>query len=301
MFSDLRVRVVAADLDPQANLTALCLDEASIERMYQTDERQTVFGAVKPLHTGVGDIRAPDTQSISQSFSLVPGDIQLYDFEDSLSSQWPRCLNGEEYAFRVTAAFARILQSVGQKWSADVGLIDVGPGFGALNRAALIAADFVVIPVALDLFSVKGLQNVGARLQTWRTEWKERFDRAPDLDFRLPPGDMRPIGYAVSRQTLFAGHTTRFHQGWADRIPAAYRTSVDDKAQDSNMNLGRIKDVRSLQAMAQEARKPVFHLKPADGAIGGHQGAVADAYNDYRELAMRVAQQVGIVLPKVAA
>ncbi len=49
--------------------------------------------------------------------------------------------------------------------------------------------------------------------------------------------------------------------------------------------------------LAQEARKPMFSLKPADGAIGGHAQAVQDYYRDFRELAREIAGRVGIVLP----
>ena len=45
--------------------------------------------------------------------------------------------------------------------------------------------------------------------------------------------------------------------------------------------------------MAQEAKKPMFLLKPADGAIGGHQGAVRQAYADFRALAQRVLVSMG--------
>jgi len=45
--------------------------------------------------------------------------------------------------------------------------------------------------------------------------------------------------------------------------------------------------------MAQEAKKPMFLLKPADGAIGGHQGAVRQAYTDFGALAERIAAAMG--------
>jgi len=49
--------------------------------------------------------------------------------------------------------------------------------------------------------------------------------------------------------------------------------------------------------LAQEARHPTFHLKPADGAIGAHQRAVADATRDLRELAERVAERCALPIP----
>jgi len=46
--------------------------------------------------------------------------------------------------------------------------------------------------------------------------------------------------------------------------------------------------------MAQEAKKPMFLLKPGDGAIGGHQGAVREAYKDFRRLATDVLKLMSI-------
>ncbi len=41
--------------------------------------------------------------------------------------------------------------------------------------------------------------------------------------------------------------------------------------------------------MAMEARKPIFHLKSADGAIGAHTYAVKACEKDFEELAHRIA------------
>ena len=43
---------------------------------------------------------------------------------------------------------------------ADLVLIDVGPNLGALNHAALVVAEDVVIPLAPDLYSLQGLCNL---------------------------------------------------------------------------------------------------------------------------------------------
>ncbi len=62
-------------------------------------------------------------------------------------------------------------------------------------------------------------------------------------------------------------------------------------------SLAWLKDYHSLMAMAQEARKPVFQLKPSDGAIGGHQQAVSTAYGDFRKLAEVIANRIGLDIP----
>lgn len=46
--------------------------------------------------------------------------------------------------------------------------------------------------------------------------------------------------------------------------------------------------------MAMEAHKPMFHLKPADGAIGAHIEAVSDCRRDFRRLAIRIGEIAGI-------
>jgi len=53
--------------------------------------------------------------------------------------------------------------------------------------------------------------------------------------------------------------------------------------------------------MAMEARKPIFELKAADGAIGGHIYSVQNCYKDFRHLAGAIAEHCGIVLPSGGA
>jgi hypothetical protein len=44
--------------------------------------------------------------------------------------------------------------------------------------------------------------------------------------------------------------------------------------------------------MAQEVRKPIFSLTPADGAIGAHAQAVQDAHGDFRRLADKLVERM---------
>ena len=77
----------------------------------------------------------------------------------------------------------------------------------------------------------------------------------------------------------------------------SYRGAVENPAiPDEALLLGRLKDYRSLIAMAQEARKPMFKLRPGDGAIGGHQGAVSAAYDDFEKLAREIASRIELPL-----
>lgn len=304
MLADLGRRVVAADLDPQGNLSAACLDEDRLEQLWPEDQHPpTIFGAIRPLKRGVGDIEDPLLESIGERFDLIPGDMALSDFEDDLAQQWPKCLDGDERAFRVISAFWRVLQRGGAKIDADVILVDLGPNLGAINRAALIAADHVVVPLGPDLFSLQGLRNLGPRLRSWRTEWTARRSKNPATDLELPIGSMTPIGYIVMQHSVRRDRPVKAYEKWIERIPATYRKFVLDEnpghvsVKNDEHCFAMLKHYRSLMPMAQEARKPMFHLKPADGALGSHAAAVHDAYDEFKALSMKIIKRAGILSP----
>jgi chromosome partitioning protein len=309
MFAELRLRTVAIDLDPQANLTSNFLDDEQLSHIWLQEPRPTVYGAISPIFRGVGDISTASIESFAAGIGLVVGDLALSKYEDELSAQWPLCLDRQERAFRVTTAFSRLIQKAGKVHSADVALVDVGPNLGALNRCALIACDYVVTPLGPDLFSLQGLRNMGPVLQEWRDGWAERILRNPDPTLKLPSGAMQPVGYIVMRHSVRLDRPVQAYARWIAQMPTQYRESVLGEPALGSMSAGydipvesdpyclaQLKDYRSLMPMAQENNKPMFLLKPADGAIGGHQTAVQSCYQDFRKLAMRVLDKCGIPL-----
>lgn len=296
MFADNGLRVIAADLDPQSNLTAAFLDEDRLEEVLPgNNHHATIFGAVQPLKRGTGDIGNPHVENVGERLGLVLGDMALSTFEDQLSEVWPKCMDRDERAFRVISAFWRVLQAAANTHDAEVILIDLGPNLGAINRAALIASDFVVIPLGPDLFSLQGLQNLGPALHRWRTEWRERLDRNPVSDLNLPSGTIEPIGYMVLRHSIRLDRPVKAFERWIARIPSTYAEAVLQRVPDPKLTIetdsnciARLRDYRSLMPLAQEARKPMFFLKPADGALGAHTYAVTEAYKDFKKVADKI-------------
>ena len=215
-----------------------------------------------------------------------------------LSDSWTKCLNKEEPAFRFISSFYRIIEKAVNQTNADFVLIDVGPNLGAINRAALIAADNVVIPVSADLFSVQGIGNVGKRLKEWREEWSDRLKKNPEPTLSLPKGTMQPIGYIVSQHGVKESRPVRAYSKWVNRIPYIYSKSIFDEEidedtipQNDDNCLGLLRHYRSLIAMSMEVSKPFFLLKSADGAIGSHNEAVQRAYSDFKELTKKIIER----------
>jgi chromosome partitioning protein len=180
-------------------------------------------------------------------------------------------------------------------------LIDLGPNLGAINRTALIASDYVVIPLGPDLFSLQGLRNLGPALRRWREGWQERLTKNPVEDLRLPPGNIQPLGYMVLRHSIRLDRPVKAFERWMARIPSTYLEAVLGRQDTTSATIdndphciAKLRDYRSLMPLAQEARKPLFFLKPADGALGAHTNAVAEAYKDFRSVAEKIVKKAKI-------
>jgi len=302
MFSELGRKVVAVDLDAQANLTAAFLDEDEIDDLWERPSgASTVFRAIEPL-TQVGDLQEPVLKNVARYLHLVPGDVALAGFEEALSSMWPDSMSDSNLyrPFRILTAFWQVAQMAAQRVQADIILVDVGPNLGAINRSALIASDFVVIPLGADLFSLQGLRNLGPTLRSWRSLWAKRVDNWKKPEFGLPEGKMQPLGYIVQQHGVRLSRPVKAYDKWVNRMPGIYHESVLDDAtsattpsEDSGC-LATLKHYRSLVPMAQEVRKPIFALTPADGAIGNHAQAVQDAHRDFEQLAEKIVERMTV-------
>ncbi|RCJ19807.1 chromosome partitioning protein [Nostoc sp. ATCC 43529] len=318
MYQDLGLRVLAADLDPQANLTATFLDEERLE-LFSLNENKidTIFDCVKPLLTGIGDIDNPHLEYIQENqlsedvtslclsteigkLALLPGDLMLSSFENELSAQWTNCFGGggQERALQVTSAFWRILQKAAVNHKANIILMDLGPSLGAINRAALIAADYLVIPLILDYSSLLGLRSLGYILQSWKNDWKYILSKNLTTSLWLPNGDIQPIGYVVWQMPMRLDRPAKVYNRVIFEIQTTYQEIILNQRSENQISiendpncLGLIKSYHNLMIMAQEAHKPMFYLKPADGAIGAHTKAVKNVYDAFNKLAHKIAEQ----------
>lgn len=269
MLAELDHCVLAVDLDPQADLTAAFVDERRLESLWnETNDAVTMYKCVEPLMK-MADLRSPMIHKVADNLHLLPGDLSLATFEDLLSAEWSRCLDkgpprggrpvaaSPPYrAFRVTSAFWQVIREAVEQCQADLVLVDVGPSLGAINRSALIATDSVIVPLGPDLCR------------------------------------MRPVGYVIRQHGVRLSRPVRADDRWAKQVPAEYARYVMGEAGRNDVTLetdphciATVKPFWSLAPLGRDARKPIFSLRPADGAIGSHAAAARQAYIDFRELA----------------
>jgi chromosome partitioning protein len=296
MLARLGHRTLAVDLDPQANLTSAFFDEERLEEIWDDGGGgESLLKSIQPRISGTGDIAPAQTIEIVDNLFFVAGDLGLSRFEDKLSQSWPGCFQNDENALRDTTSFFRITAEAGKDVNADVVLIDVGPNLGAINRSALLSADYLLVPLAVDLFSLQGLRNLGPTIRKWRQDWTT-IKSLVSAPFEMPPGTLVPIGYVVLQHAVRLDRPAKHFAKWMDRIPDAYRESVLGSSSKRKIPtpdpscLAMLRNYRSLMPMAQDVRKPMFDLRPADGAIGSHAALVTTCYGDFEALAKRVAE-----------
>jgi cellulose biosynthesis protein BcsQ len=271
-----------------------------MEQLWVDDDlkRKSMLGAVQPIIDGIGDIQNAHLEPLSNRLSVLPGDIRLSGFEQKLSDAWPRCMDRDPAAFRIASSFHRVIRTSAVEHDAELVLIDVGPNLGAVNRSALIASEFVATPLGADLFSIQGMRNLGPTLTRWREEWKKRLNENPVPGLALPDDAMQPVGYIVMQPNLYGGQVTRAYDRWLQEIPFVYQELVLRKTRKKKLAvendpncLAVLRHYRSLMPMAQAARKPIFKLSAAEGAIGAHSQAVQQVGKEFRALGKKLLER----------
>ena len=260
------------------------------------------------IRLGRGELRDPELTRVADNLWLLPSHLQLSRFEQTLAEQWPRTMStDDERPLDVTLALDVLSNRAAAAVDADIVMLDVGPSLGALNRSVLLACDAVALPLAPDLFGLKGLENVGPTLRDWRTHWERvRFllRDAGSPYASLPAHAFRPIGYIVQQHLARIDRPVRGYRQWASEIPAVYHRSILDEPEpvppleiDTDPEcIASIKHWASLVPIAQRARKPICELKQADGISGGQIQAVIRCRKEFADLATEVALRLDVRL-----
>ncbi len=294
MLSELKIRTIAVDLDPQSNLTSMFLTRERLEEIYENNLPITILDAISPVVSG-DPYNSVHVEILNDYLGLLLGNLSLSIFEDKLSDAWLKSLDGDIYSFRVLSIFNTIINDASKQFEAEIVLIDVGPNLGAINRVVAMSSDYIVVPVSSDLFSLQGIKNLGQTLTKWKTDWSRRKEKVPQtVSFEIPSKKSIPIGYIVLQYSAIQSRPVKSYLRWADRIPSYFseyvldtKTEISSVEQDSYC-IAMLKHYRSLAPMSMESHKPIFLLKPADGAIGSHFHAVQKSYEEFKALTQNI-------------
>jgi chromosome partitioning protein len=174
------------------------------------------------------------------------------------------------------------MEFAADKTKADLVLIDLGPNLGALNRAVLASSDYFITPVAPDLFSIQGTENLGNKLVAWRKEWDQCNAAWAGGVLSIPKGRPRYLGYVVQMHNIRSSSEDGMTAGWSiygNQLESAIAKNIVEKLtpleqviqwEDDAFKLGQIPNLHSLIPYSLEARKHVFDCGSSDGLRGGH-------------------------------
>lgn len=293
------VTVLMVDCDSQCNLTAYSLHEKTITLSWRETDGNSIYRQIEPVDRTIGDIRNRAPTKINEHLFLVPGDISLSGFEDRLGETWSSARGGNEAALRAQSALHRVIKQAEEKVEAQIILLDLGPNLGAINRAVLAGSDYIITPVSPDLFSIRGTENLGNKLVTWRNEWDQCNNSWNKKDLDIPAGRPKFLGY-VTQQHNMRNNIAGMTLGWqifGSKVKDSIKENIIDKlieldqveiSSTDDYNLGMIPNLHSLIAYSLAARKPVFNCGFYDGVKGSQYTTARESRNLFTGIAKKI-------------
>nr|WP_314631165.1 AAA family ATPase [uncultured Janthinobacterium sp.] len=290
-------KVLYIDLDPQCNSTLLITGEDVVTECYWSNPGsiKTILNVVEPLLEDDPSIYF-DASIINKNknrfgVDVLMGHPKLSAIEDRLGEAWVKVAGGEIGPLRKTNWCNALLQEVRTEY--DYILIDLGPSLGSLNRSALIASDYFVTPMSIDIFSIIGLRNIS----DWLTDWIRRYERGIEnllhsgkelsLD-KYPVRRDLPIkqgcigyttqSYATRKNVDGQRRTTQAFENILSRFSDEFMLNLGDFIHPSlktGLVLGEIPNMFSLAPLAQKNSVPIRGLKASDGIFGAHYSQAA--------------------------
>lgn len=280
-------KVLVIDADPQCNATQLMLDEWDVYELYDDPKSFTIHSIIHPLSIGTGYSKSISPISVSSyGVDLIPGDPRLALKEDLLSKDWQDATAGDIRGLRTSYLFSQLLSRCS---AYDYVLFDMGPSLGSINRAVLLACDFFVSPMSIDIFSLKAIENISTALQEWRRKLSNGLSQVDStLVDDVPDGGAFTIQFAgyVAQQYIQKTkdgekRAVAAYEAIMKKIPKSIKSHFVDKLKGTGMakhyEIGSIPNLYSLIPLSQTAHKPIFALKAKDGVRGAHFNRVRAA------------------------
>ncbi|MDO8512618.1 MAG: AAA family ATPase [bacterium] len=282
-FAEKGYKTVLIDLDPQCNLSRLAMgEEFYVKNLFSGDEK-TIFDVLKGVVEGGSDINL-GVQFLrvreNSNLFLLKGDLNLSVYEGLLITAYGQAASGQQIGYFQTSAIDRFLREKGLSDQVDVFVIDTSPSLGLLNQMILLGADYFVVPVLPDAFSVQGIENLGIVYEKWKINWRNSAKALAgntETKFVLQ-GDPLFIGYIVNSYNVYGEQPIADHRAWMQKIPGKVREYLSEKhcrnglVESSWRNpLQTVQDYGRIPSKCQEIGTAIFNLDPAQVA-DHHQG-----------------------------
>lgn len=304
-------KVLVVDADPQCNLTQYVLNEEDTDILYSQENPTTIYSVIRPLSLGKGyESELPIRKSNNFGFDIIVGDPRLALQEDLLAGDWRDARGGGMRGIRTTFVFAELVKKA-KELKYDFVFFDMGPSLGAINRAVLLAIEFFVVPMSIDVFSLWAIKNIGNTVSIWKKELETgiKLSEEPSELLELSPvGRLKFLGYVTQQHKERSGYdqvlseetgeeisTKRRVQAYED-IGAVLPEKVNEHLKDlfandqMNAHLGDIRHLGSLAPKSQTQHVPMISVI----GTGNYTRLRKNARELYRGIAQRYLENLRI-------
>jgi cellulose biosynthesis protein BcsQ len=316
MLAERGHKVVMVDADPQCNLTGMVLDlteEGALEKFYKEHPKQNIRDALNPAFASRPvPLKAVECVQVigNERLWLVPGHVGLA--EDEVSLGLAQQLSESVQTLRnLPGSFHYLIHETAKAYDADYVLVDLSPGLGSINQNLVATADYFIVPVSPDVFSVMAMDSLARVVPKW-VEWAQKaqnLDALKDADYPFPVSNLKFLGTVIQKYRLRDGSPTRAFQGYFDSLDDKVRVTLQpafesagilldgdayaDADLETPLRLASIPDFNTLIAESQSARKPVFALEQTDtGKTGVVWETTKKSIAAFREIFDQLAQRV---------
>ncbi|MBR8032437.1 ParA family protein [Burkholderia vietnamiensis] len=304
-----KAKVLVVDADPQCNLTQYVLPEDVTNEIYSSENPESIYSVIRPLSLGKGyESDLPIRQSNEFGFDIIIGDPRLALQEDLLAGDWRDAKGGGMRGIRTTFVFAELVKRA-KELEYDFVFFDMGPSLGAINRAVLLAMDFFVVPMSIDVFSLWAIRNIGQTVTIWQRELETGCKLAEDPDEiseLSPKGKLAFLGYVTQQHKERTGYDEEISEETGEQVKIRRRVQAyegigatfPEKVTDSlggmfvdkkmEAHLGDIRHLGSLAPMSQTQHVPMISVK----GTGSYTRLRKQARELYRDIAFRYLQNL---------
>ena len=301
-FAKQGYKIALIDLDPQCNLSRLAMGEEYYMKNLFSAAEKTVYDVLRGVIEGGSDIDFTVKfiqVKADRNISLLKGDINLSVYEGLLSTAYGQAASGQPIGYFQTSAIDRFLREKGLNEQIDIFIIDTSPSLGLLNQIILLGADYFVVPMMPDAFSVQGIENLGTVYERWKIQWKNSAKALAgntETKFVLP-GDPLFIGYIINSYNVYGKQPIADHRSWMEKIPDKVRTYLSEKHCRNGLvqaswqqPLNIIQDYGRIPAKCQELGVAIFDLDPAmvaDNQLGTKEN-IEKSKEEFSELSGKI-------------
>lgn len=297
-------KVLILDADPQCNASAYLLPENKLVEILLDNKHSSIDSFYDPIRRGQGYPSSIPTVFKSERFGvdLIAGDPKLSLREDLLATDWASTRNGEPRGFQTTYAIKELISRLSKY---DYVLVDMGPSLGALNRSVLLAVDYFLMPLSVDIFSLMAVSNILSSFENWKDALESAISKHNQVEgqaFQIQNSDvqwsLQFAGYVMQQ------YTAKKREGVRQAVDAFERIIHDQNRElealgkffgpdQKSVNLGEVPTLSSVVPLSQQAHAPIFTLGSKDGIVGSGYNRVAEAGKFYHQIANNFIQRVG--------